>query len=300
MEKEAGLYATGLLPTKVGEEFGMEKEKRNRLKLRRLLYLLIAACLAGIGYSGYKIIVIQSEYHKGEALYAEIRREAGAAQRALDSDGVSLELQEAAGDVHTSAHSGQAEAVGDLPSQIASQMDFAKLLDMNPDTVAWITIEGTKIDYPVVQGEDNTFYLNHLFSGQYGISGSIFMEMTNAPDFTDQNTVLFGHHMNNGSMFACLDKYRSQKYYDEHPVMMLYTPKGDYCVEWFAGYAIKAASIPANFESEAAFRKYVKEATEKSNFTSDVEVQPTDRIITLCTCSYVSSDARYLLVGVIK
>ena len=142
--------------------------------------------------------------------------------------------------------------------------------------------------------------MDHLFSEEYGISGSIFMEMTNTPDFSDRNTIIFGHHMNNESMFASLDKYRSQKYYEEHPVMTLYTPQGDYLVEWFAGYAITAAPIPTAFENDAAFEEYVGQAIRKSNFKADIEVLPTDRIITLCTCSYVSDDARYILVGVLR
>ncbi len=179
-------------------------------------------------------------------------------------------------------------------------MDFEELRARNDDTVAWITIPDTKIDYPVVQGDDNDYYLNHLFTREYGSAGSIFMQYTNAPDFSDKNTILFGHHMNNGSMFAGLDKYRSQKYYDEHPTMALYTPGGDRTVEWFASYAITAAPLPTAFDGDSAFLEYVKRAKAKSTFKSDVEILMTDRIITLCTCSYVADDARYILMGVLR
>ena len=287
----------------------MRKKNRKASKVRILLYLLIFACLAGIVYSGYRIYGIQTEYSKGERLYADIRNEVDVDRNIPGADGLPDEPRDDVKGPASSVPADQPEvaqansAVVEGKAQAllpASQMDFEKLKGLNPDAVAWITIEGTEIDYPVVQGKDNEFYLEHLFSGEYGIAGSIFMEMTNTPDFSDQNTIIFGHHMNNGSMFANLDKYRSQKYYDEHPVMTLYTPQGDYLVEWFAGYAITAAPIPTVFGNDAAFEEYVEQAVRKSNFKTNVEVLQADQIITLCTCSYVSDDARYILVGVLK
>lgn len=256
----------------------MKKKKRRGAWL---LYLVIAACIAAVGYSGYKIYDIQAEYAKGDKLYAGLKRELAPGRSMPEG----------------SANGAQGNAEAGSP---LSQIDFEALRAHNPDSVGWISIKDTAIDYPVVQGRDNEYYLDHLFSGAYGIAGSIFMEVTNAPDFSDRNTIIFGHHMKNGSMFAGLDKYRSQDYYEQHPSGALYTPAGDYVVEWFAGYAITAAPLPIGFGSETDFMDYVEQAFRQSHFKADVDVLPTDRIVTLCTCSYVSDDARYILMGVLR
>lgn len=189
------------------------------------------------------------------------------------------------------------DAVDTLPSK----MNFDKLREMNPDTVAWINMNDGTIDYPVVQGKDNKFYLNHLFSREYGKAGSIFMEVTNAADFSDKNTLLFGHHMNNGSMFANIENYRNQAYYELFPRMELYTPQGDNKVEWFAGYPVSAARIPTAFDSSEAFLAHVEKARSRSDFqAAEVQVSAEDRLVTLVTCTYAWENARYILVGVIR
>lgn len=186
---------------------------------------------------------------------------------------------------------------GDRP---VSLMNFEKLKEMNPDTVGWITFNDGVIDYPVVQGSNNSYYLTHLFNREYGKAGTIFIDVTNAPDFSDQNTLIFGHHMNNGSMFANVEKYQTQDYYEQFPTMTLYSPQGDGTVEWFAGYAISAHRLPTNFETEEDFLAHVAKAKEKSHFKAEVEVGPGDRIVTLVTCTYGWEDARYILLGVIR
>ena len=91
----------------------------------------------------------------------------------------------------------------------------------NPDIVAWIYIEGTKINYPIVQGEDNSYYLKHLFSGEWNGSGCIFLDSRNDASFADRHSIIYGHHMKNGTMFTDLDKYKKQDFFDEHPVALL-------------------------------------------------------------------------------
>ncbi len=276
------------------------KRRRMRAGVRALLYIVVSACVVGIGYSGYKIYSIQSEYSKASNLYANIRKEISAPKDPTPApgqwpEGVSADAQDVL------AADGQPSVADEGPgTSPASAINFELLLEKNAETVAWITQPNSIIDYPVVQGSDNGFYLNHLFTGKPGAAGTVFMEMLNAPDFSDKHTILFGHHMNDGSMFASIDKYRNQRYYDEHPTGTLYTPQGDYTVEWFAGYVITPAPLPIHFESDEAFLEYVEGAKRKSNFKSEVEVLPTDRILTLCTCSYVSDDARYILIGVIR
>lgn len=183
-----------------------------------------------------------------------------------------------------------------------SSMDFTALRQENEDVAAWVKIDGSAIDYPVAQGTDNDFYLSHRFDGQASKSGAIFVDYRNAKGFADQNTILYGHHMKNGSMFAPLVNYKAQDFYDAHPVMLLYTPEGDYLVEFFAGYVvpIRNEALPCfymSFSDEAEYLEYIAEAKRRSTFQSEVAVGAEDRIVTLATCTYEVYDARYVLQG---
>ena len=179
------------------------------------------------------------------------------------------------------------------------QADFAALSEVNPDIAAWLILEGSRINYPVVQGADNSFYLSHLFDGTPNPSGALFIDSYNEPGFADQNTVIYGHNMKDDSMFSTLLAYRSQEFFEQHPQMLLLTPRGNYLVELFAGYqtGIAADSWRHTFADASDFESWVSRSKERSDFTSDVEVLPTDRLLTLSTCSFAFDNARYVLVG---
>ena len=120
------------------------------------------------------------------------------------------------------------------PHQVIST-DFTKLQDINQDIGAWLLSKDTPIDYPVLQADDNRCYLNHLYTGEINGAGSLFLDYRNTGLFTDRNSVIYGHHMKNESMFHTLEGYKKQDYYDSHPIMILYTPDGDYLVELISG-----------------------------------------------------------------
>lgn len=103
-------------------------------------------------------------------------------------------------------------------------IDWRSLRAVNPDVVAWIKIPGTVVDYPIVQTKDNQYYLKKGFDGKKNSCGTIFMNTDNRMDFSDDNTVLYGHNMKNGSMFAVLNKYREEAFYKEHKEVWLFTP----------------------------------------------------------------------------
>lgn len=180
-----------------------------------------------------------------------------------------------------------------------SLMDFMYLRIKNDDIVAWITAPGLPIDLPIVQGDDNNFYLTHLFDRQPNRLGTLFVDIQNAGDFSDKNTVIYGHNMNDGSMFASLANYRKQEFYESFPVMELYTPYGDYIVELFAGYVASGDEpfLRFNFNDETDFLKYIVWLKSRSTFKSSVDVQPEDRIVTLATCTYEYDNARYVVFG---
>ena len=121
-----------------------------------------------------------------------------------------------------------------------------------------------------------------------------------ASDFSSYNNIVYGHHMNDGSMFASLDGYRKTAgYYEEHPVMYLNTPTQNYRVDVFAGYLTDADSSTYTivFPDEGSFLTYCRDMKAQSDFASDVVIEPGDRIITLSTCAYDWYDARYVVQG---
>lgn len=177
--------------------------------------------------------------------------------------------------------------------------DLAAIQAKLPNIQAWIRGEGAGIDYPVVQGENNDYYLEHLPNSTRNKMGSIFLDYRNAADFSDQNSLIYGHHIKQGALFGALDKYKSQGFYNAHPTMLLYTPEQNYTVELIAGYVADASkeNLPLSFADEEAFKRYIKEIQRRSLFTSTVEISAEDRLLSLCTCSYELSDGRFILVG---
>lgn len=187
-------------------------------------------------------------------------------------------------------------------SRILEQLlnvDINALQKTIPDIVAWIRCEGTVIDYPVVKGIDNDFYLNHLPDGTNSRMGSIFLDCNNSGDFSDLNSVIYGHHMRSGDMFSALEGYREQSFYDKHPVIELYTQDHAYILELFAGYVVNARheTIPISFSNQDDYMKYIDEIKKRSTFQSSVILSKDDKIISLCTCTYSSADARFIIVG---
>lgn len=156
-------------------------------------------------------------------------------------------------------------------------------------------------NYPVVQGEDNSYYLKHLFSGEWNGSGCIFLDFRNDASFADRHSIIYGHHMKNGTMFTGIDKYKKQEFFDEHPVALLITPDKNYKVDFFAGYV--AAPQDDAWEigfTEAEFEVWLQNAADRSCFTSEVAPNISDHILTLSTCSYEFDDARFVLAGVLR
>lgn len=130
---------------------------------------------------------------------------------------------------------------------------------MNPDVIAWIDIPGLSISYPVVQGTDNAYYLHHLFTGEYNSSGSIFTDCHNRPDFTDQNTILYGHNMKNGSMFGTLSHYQDQALWEASPYFCLYVPERWLKYQIFSCYAgyVGSEAYTYAFPEETDFQTFL-------------------------------------------
>lgn len=178
-------------------------------------------------------------------------------------------------------------------------VDFEAILKEFPNAAAWIRINGTGINYPVMYGADNQYYLTHRPDGKSSRSGSIFIDYRNSSDFSNQNTFIYGHRMRSGAMFGMLSKYGNQSFYDEHPIVSILTPKGNYELQLFAGYVFnqREETQAMKFSNAKSFENYIQNAKRRSIFKSDVKVNYGDLLATLCTCEYSFDDARLFLVG---
>ena len=125
--------------------------------------------------------------------------------------------------------------------------------------VGWIVTKGTEIDYPVLRGKNNDFYLRHLLTSERNKLGSIFMDYRNHRDFSDKNTIIYGLNMKDGSMFSSLTKYKDQRYYNKFPTMSIYSPIGDFKIELFAGIVVDGnhESVIFDFHDDHVFQSYI-------------------------------------------
>lgn len=258
--------------------------------MKKAIFLLLVLALLGVmGFSLWKILGITAEYQGGEDSYNELEQFVAIPETEPATEGPAPETQP-----------GEETEPPTEPAPLWPEVDFKALAEVNDDVVAWIYVPGTQINYPVVQGKDNDYYLNHLFNGKRNSSGCIFLDFGAEGDFTSMNSVLHGHHMKNGSMFANVCKYKTQQFYDEHPTGMLLTPGGNYEIQFFAGYvcSTSANAWDIGFD-EADFAKWLDKGIRKSYFESDVTPTTQDRVITLSTCSYEYDDARFVVHGIL-
>lgn len=187
-------------------------------------------------------------------------------------------------------------------------IDFASLQAVNPDVYAWIHIEGTNIDYPVVQSrEDNTYYLDHSWEKEDLAAGAIFTQTYNHQDFQDFNTVIYGHRMSdaNPAMFHDLHNYMDMDYLKEHQEVIIYTPDHIFTYKIFAAVVYDDKLIPSyyNFtieEQRQNFLDSIYASTDLRNqFADDVEVGTQDRLLTLSTCLEGEASHRFLVEAVL-
>ena len=272
------------------------------MKMRRnSLTFWLCLILAGIAiFSGYEIVKTLLEYKAGEDAYNHLQQYVSVAE---PTDPAKDETQETMPG-QTDGDQGPEVTVPVVvdENKLGIHVDFDALHKINSDVVGWIYLEDSKINFPVAQGDDNQEYLYQLINGDYNGSGTPFVDYRNAPDFSDRNTIIYGHNMNNGAMFADIHKYEDQAYYDSHPVIWVLTPTRNYRLEIFAGYktGLDADAWQMFFVSDDEFMEWVDTAIEKSAFESDVIPTVDDRIVTLSTCSDSANQIRFVLLGVIR
>lgn len=167
-------------------------------------------------------------------------------------------------------------------------VDFESLKQQNPDTIAWIKVENTNIDFPVVKGTDNDYYLRHNFSKEYNVAGWIFADYKNKLDGTDRNIVIYGHNMRDDSMFGTLKNVIKEDWYnnEKNKYVTLITEKENIKYEVFSTYQIEAEEyyVQTNI-NDSEYDEFIQKVKSRSIKDFGVRVSDTDSILTLSTCA---------------
>ncbi len=244
-----------------------------------LLTLILVIAIGVFGYAAYNLYHIYTEYKKGTDEYNSIEQMA-VTERAPDK--VKEEPKEEDSDLVDMEESASLSA----PLRI----DFDALTSVNDDVVGWIYVEAIDtISYPVVKGEDNEEYLHNTYEGTYNFAGTIFIDCDNARDFSDCNTLVYGHNMKNGSMFGQLkDFVKKPETIEKSRYFWIFTPEKDYRYEIISAYTTSVNSDTYTlFKGPGKeFENYLSKITGYSEIDTDPgTLTMMDRVVTLSTCT---------------
>lgn len=231
----------------------MKKKKVKHLYKNIIIVLFIGLCLFGMIYSLIKIINWKKDVDDNKKIVESIKENI-----TIDEEDDSIKI------------------------------DFKSLKKQNSDTIAYIKVNGTNIDYAVVKGNDNSYYLNHNFNKEYNSAGWIFADYHNKFDETDNNIVIYGHNTKDGSMFGTLKKVLDKSWQEnkDNIEVTLITEKGQYKYQIFSTYSIIAEEYYINtiFNSNDEYSQFINIIKTRSNYDYNVEVDSKDKILTLSSC----------------
>lgn len=186
------------------------------------------------------------------------------------------------------------------PDTEEATVSFEELQNMNSDVFGWITIYGTGVDYPLLQGEDNDYYLSRDAKGDYSVSGSIFLDYRNSRDFSDYNNIIHGHHMAASAMFGDLSKFEDEDFFDSHKYGNLYKDGRDYGIVFFEYTVVDAydkAIYTPGITGEDAQAEYLQMLQSQAKLLRQADQESAEHLLVLSTCSSDMTNGRSLLVG---
>ena len=242
-----------------------------------ILVAIIIVCLSIIGYKYYN-------YNKDDKLNSEIQDLQPVINEASDLD-----------NNFSGENDGQDQS---KDGDYVNSANEEELKSINSDYKMWIQIENTNINYPVVQGSDNDYYLKHNFRKESNISGTVFVESANDID-NDKNIILYGHNMRNGTMFNNITNYKEESFFNEDNKINIIMNNTLYEYEVFSVYVknVSEVNLAIGFANEDEFINYAYNEAEESLYKKDVDFSAEDNLITLVTCSYEFTDARTIVVA---
>lgn len=242
------------------------KKSSKKSKIIRNIILVIAICV--FLFSAYQLITIFLEYKQGTDEYNDIAE-------IFEEEGSSSEDEETTTWV----------------------WDFEKMLAINSDTKGWIKQEGI-LSYPILQGEDNDYYLTHLANKKSNKAGSIFIDYRITEGLEAKNCIIYGHNMKNKSMFGSLMGYYKESYYKEHKTFDVYIAEKHYIYEVYAAYETPEVSdaYVYGFADEVSYKDYLDTSRAKSLYSTDFrELTAEDKILTLSTCTENDDTVRFIV-----
>ena len=233
--------------------------KHNKVILSKILIiLLIIICLCGVLYFTIDLVIRKNHANENNSIKSSLNDNIEVSENPQDKDALRIKI------------------------------DFDALKSINDDVVGYVKVNNTGIDYVVVQGEDNDYYLNHNFEKEWNVAGWVFADFRNRFDGSDKNIIIYGHNISDGSMFGSLEKVLSAEWYEDqnnHEILLV-TEDGEYKYRVFSVYSIEPEDyyVSTDFASADEFRIFVKTIQERSIYKFDVDVLTEDRILTLSSC----------------
>lgn len=247
--------------------------------MKKILRIVCIVLLLGVmGFSGYKLFEIYGGY--------------------AEADDLKQELQQYKPSVPDAVQTGETSGAATEPEEeVIRNPGIVELQERNADVVGWITITDTAMDYPVVLAEDNQYYLKRDLDGEYSANGSIFMDYRCDGSLASSNTILYGHRMNDGSMFSDIRNYREQDYFDTHLSGYYMTPYQTYEIHIFAFLLVKSDGAAYDIPSDDGREAHLAYLAENATWHSGEAVDAGAQLITLSTCTYEFNNARAVIVG---
>ena len=298
-------------------------------------YILVPVVLLVLGFSAFKVIKIFSEYSTGDEHYQQIEERYVLPARTPrpevirtvppESDGHIMQEETAPsyGDGSATPAANTPQRADDpasspettapkenetpvpteipptpLPEYAPISVDFESLREMNQECIGWIYIPDTNISYPVMQTDNNSKYLDTLPDGTKNKAGSVFMDFRNKTDFSDGNTILYGHNLQNGSMFASLRKYEKQAFFEAHRSVYYLTPDGDYKITVIACAKVSPSGESYElYDDKEALHSYLGSVLRRAFVSASVDPDRVNCIVTLSTCTG-KYGSRIIVIGI--
>lgn len=295
------------------EEYVTEKPKKKKSKkkiISKLIYLFIMAiCLAVLAWGVLTVMKSAEGYIKGEKLYSDLsdyfsgdseipsaiadKPDRYSKQDVCSPTSMSLSEIRSLSLENIEINVSDTESEG---AKYRAKFDALKLI--NPDIYGWITIEDSEVDYPIVRGSDNVFYLDHAYTGEYMIVGSIFADYrTSDKIINNYNTVLYGHNMESGAMFHIVELMTNDEELFDKTRINVYTVDGIYTYAPISVYETNAYDqyFRMRFANITEFTDFLNSLLEKSVYKREAEFTENERILTLSTCTNDAFSGRYAL-----
>lgn len=294
---------------KMLDDISEEEKEIRRKKVRtynRVRRVLLVIMIGVFVYAAYSLAEIYLNYQRSNQTYDEVQ---------------SLFYVEVEDETSTQEEetdeSGETVYATSISSGTTTKWvwDYQKLLEINSDALGWISLPGTVIDYPILQGVDNDTYLHASIYGDYAYAGSIFVDYRNTLGLEGHYCIVYGHNMNNGSMFGSLKKFRDSSYLKEHPYFDIYIGEKHYIYYIYSLYIVEpyeTEDSPYQFgyevidteEKREAYEEFLADTVSKSMYTvttcPKTEITADDYVITLSTCSGSGANKKRMIVHLVR